>query len=128
MANLEFNAKLVQKLPIQEGQGKNGPWKKQDIIVETIEDKFPKKICVSIWGDKIDDSLLNIGAMLNIAFNVESREFNGRWYTDIKAWKVQPMNAGQPSGGNASMPPDYPQAPMPTEEPPFDSPEDDLPF
>lgn len=86
---MQFTAKLIQVLPLQTGNGKNGQWKKQDIIVET-GDQYPKKVCVSIWGDKINESLLKAGTMLTISFDVESREYNGRWYTDVKAWKVEP--------------------------------------
>jgi hypothetical protein len=85
---MQLTAKLVQVLPLQTGTGKNGQWKKQDIIVET-DAAYPKKICVSIWGDKIDAGQLQPGNMLKIDFDVESREFNGRWYTDVKAWKIE---------------------------------------
>ena len=93
---MELKAKLVQLLPLQTGTGKNGEWKKQDIIVET-EGQYPKKVCISIWGDKINTNQLQIGRMLNISFDVESREYNGRWYTDVKAWKIDSAE-----GGNAS--------------------------
>lgn len=89
---MQLTAKLVQVLPLQTGTGKNGQWKKQDIIVEK-EGQYPKKVCVSIWGDKINESLLKAGSMLAISFDVESREYNGRWYTDVKAWKVEPAGA-----------------------------------
>jgi len=46
---MELTGKLVAVLPEQTGNGKNGVWKKQDVVVET-EGKFPKKVCVSIWG------------------------------------------------------------------------------
>ncbi len=85
---MNLTAKLTQLLPLQTGAGKNGPWKKQDIILET-EGQFPKLICVSIWGDKIDNSQLQIGNNLKIDFVLESREYNGRWYTDVKAWKIE---------------------------------------
>jgi hypothetical protein len=84
---MELKAKLIQLLPLQSGEGKNGPWKKLDIIVET-ESQYPKKVCISIWGDKINTSVLQLGNQLNISFDVESREYNGRWYTDCKAWKI----------------------------------------
>jgi hypothetical protein len=74
-------------LPEQSGTGKNGPWKKQDVIVET-GGRFPRKVCVSVWGDKIDKNILKEGAVCNFFINVESREFKGRWYTDVKAWKI----------------------------------------
>jgi hypothetical protein len=47
---MQFTAKLTQLLPIQTGSGKNGEWKKQDILVET-DGQNPKKVCVSIWGN-----------------------------------------------------------------------------
>ena len=112
---MQVTAKLIQLLPLQTGTGKTGSaWKKQDIIVETNA-QYPKKICISIWGDKIDRSVLQEGALLTISFDVESREYNGRWYTDVKAWKVEPAEAGRNS------------APEP---PPSmaDMPENDLPF
>lgn len=90
---MQLTARLIQVLPLQTGNGKNGQWKKQDIIVET-DGQYPKKICISIWGDKISESQLVIGNSLKIDFDVESREYNGRWYTDVKAWKVEPAGAG----------------------------------
>ena len=85
---MQLEAKLINLLPLQTGTGKNGEWKKQDIIVET-GGNYPKKICISMWGDKINESVLKEGNMLDISFDVESREYNGRWYTDVKAWKVE---------------------------------------
>ena len=93
---MQFTAKLLQLLPLQSGTGKNGQWKKQDIIVET-ETTYPKKICVSIWGDKIDASQLQPGNQLKIDFDVESREYNGRWYTDVKAWKIEVAVSSSPA-------------------------------
>ena len=115
---MELTAKLVQVLPLQRGTGKNGEWKKQDVIVET-GGQYPKKVCISIWGDKINESALQMGNMLNISFDVESREYNGRWYTDVKAWKVEV--AGGNAGGNSyadEMPPDVQ----------YSDDKDDLPF
>ena len=84
---MNIKAKLIQLLPLQTGMGKNGQWRKQDIIVET-DGQYPKKISISIWGDKINEKQLQIGNQLNIDFELESREFNGKWYTDIRAWKI----------------------------------------
>lgn len=85
---MQRSAKLVQLLPLQTGTGKNGQWKKQDMIVET-DGQYPKKICISAWGDKINEDVLKVGNRLKIDFDVESREYNGRWYTDVKAWKIE---------------------------------------
>jgi hypothetical protein len=88
---MQLTAKLTQLLPIQTGTGKNGDWKKQDIIVET-DGQYPKKVCISIWGDKIKDGQLQIGNLLQIDFDIESREYNERWYTELKAWKISIQN------------------------------------
>src|SRR6478735_2641578 len=103
---MQLTAKLVQLLPLQTGTGKNGAWRKQDIIVET-EGQYPKKICISIWGDKINESQLQAGNQLKIDFDIESREYNGKWYTDIKAWKVEAASSGmQESPGTSINTPD----------------------
>ena len=114
---MQVTARLIQMLPLQTGNGKNGPWKKQDIIVETTA-QYPKKICISIWGDKINPSVLQDGAMLNISFDVESREYNGRWYTDVKAWKIESAGSAGASSGTA---PQFSAADEPAGS-------DDLPF
>jgi Protein of unknown function (DUF3127). len=84
---MDISGKIVQFLPVQTGQGKNGTWKKQEFILETF-DTYPKKICIAVWGDKIDLSPFKPGDTVDVSFDVESREYNGRWYTDVKAWKV----------------------------------------
>lgn len=94
---MQLIAKLTQMLPLQTGAGKNGEWRKQDLIVET-EGQYPKKICISVWGDKINTKQLVVGNKLKIDFDVESREYNSRWYTDVKAWKLEVVGAN--SGGN----------------------------
>ncbi len=91
---MQLTAKLIQVLPLQTGTSKNGEWKKQDVIVET-DGQYPKKICISIWGDKINESQLTVGNELKIDFDIESREYNGRWYTDVKAWKIELAAATQ---------------------------------
>jgi hypothetical protein len=85
---MEIIATIQQILPLVTGQGKNGEWRKQEIIIET-GDQYPKKVCLSIWGDKINESVLKIGATLKFSLEIESREYNGRWYTDVKAWKYE---------------------------------------
>ena len=79
---MNLTAKLVQLLPLQSGESKNGTWRKQDVIVIT-EGQYPKKICVSIWGDKINESQLQVGNSLIMSYELESHEFNNKWYTDV---------------------------------------------
>ena len=88
---MQLSGKLIQLLPIQSGTSKNGEWKKQDMIVET-DGQYPKKVCISIWGEKTNNDQLQIGNLLKIDFDIESREYNNKWYTDIKAWKIELAN------------------------------------
>lgn len=92
---MQLTAKLIQVMPVQTGMGKNGEWRKQSIILET-DGMYPKKVCVTLWGDKINESVLQIGNLLDVSFDIESREYNGNWYTDLRAWKVDPAGAGTP--------------------------------
>ena len=88
MENSKITGKVIKVLPLQTGAGKNGEWKKQEIIIET-HGQYKKKVCVVIWGDKINANDLVEGKELEVAFDIESREYNGKWYTEVKAWKVE---------------------------------------
>ena len=118
--SLEITGTLDKKLPVQSGSSARGPWKKQEFIVNTQE-QYPKKVCISVWGeDKVKDlEKYQVGDKVKVAFNISSREFNGRWYTDLRVWRIEP------AGGAA------PAAPMPTvDDMPADLEDgnDDLPF
>lgn len=117
--SMELTAKLIKLLPEQSGEGKNGRWVKQDFIVETME-QYSKKVCISVWGDKTDlIKTQNPGDVLKISINIESREYNEKWYTDIKAWKIE---KDAPSAGQDSPPISENDIPPPPEN------EDVLPF
>jgi hypothetical protein len=84
---MELSGKILQKLSLQTGTGKNGEWKKQEYIIES-KGHVPRKVCFSLWGDKINQFDLKEGEEVTVAFDLESREYNGRWYTDVRAWKI----------------------------------------
>lgn len=116
---MEIKGKLVEVLPVQTGESKNGgQWKKQTIIIET-DGQYPKKVCITIWGDKIDANSFATGSTLTAFIDIESREFNGRWYTDVKAWKIE-AGSNEPASGQ--------EAPPPPIEEPLPGGDDDLPF
>jgi hypothetical protein len=101
--NIVLTGRLLNILPQQSGTGKNGTWIKQDFIIET-PGEYPRKVCVSAWGDKAGEvSGLSEGDTLQVSVNIESREFNERWYTDVKAWRIE--KTSDPSGAPASPPP-----------------------
>lgn len=89
---MEVKGKVLQLLQLQSGMGKKGPWKKQEFILET-QSQYPKKVCLSLWGDKVDQFNVAVGELLTVSVDLESREYNGRWYTEARAWKVDKENS-----------------------------------
>jgi hypothetical protein len=99
---LEIKGKIIEILPEKSGQSANGEWRKQEYILET-DTSYPKKICFMAWGDKIGEFNLQQGENVEVSVDLESREYNGRWYTDVKAWKVSKDEMGannEPTYGN----------------------------
>lgn len=109
---MELEGKIIQINPLQSGESRNGAWKKQEFIVET-KSQYPKKVCVTVWGDKIDQFGLKQNEDVTLSVELESREFNGRWYTDVKVWKVDRAGAT-----HYDVP--EPEILPPSNEPPFD--------
>lgn len=122
---MEIKGKIVTVLPMQTGQGKNGEWKKQDYIVEyNLESQYPKKMLFNLWGDKIDQFQIQEGQMVKVDFDVDCREFNGRWFNDIRAWRVEKES----SVSAVSSPEMAPPPPFSATDIPAESGDTDLPF
>lgn len=87
---MNITGKLLKSLPLESGEGQNGEWKKQPILIET-DGEYPKEICIDIWNGKIDLSQLKTGQTITVSVNVESRlhEASGRYFTNISAWKIE---------------------------------------
>ena len=100
--SMELKGKVIQLLPVETGMGKKGQWKKQLFIVET-QSQYPKKVCLSAWGDKIDQFKVTTGDMVVASVELESREYNNRWYTEARAWKIVKESAGQSHEGVDSV-------------------------
>lgn len=113
---MDLIGKVIQVLPLQEGIGKTGnPWKVQSYIVETLE-QYPRKVCVEVFGeDRIKNNPCNIDDIVTVSFDIESREYNGRWYTSIRAFRIQ-------QGANTAQAPVAPVAPVPAAAPAAASP------
>jgi len=116
--DLSITGSITEILPEQSGEGRNGQWRKQEFILET-EGDYPKQICIVQWGENIDRFGLQTGERVKAHIDLQSREFNGRWYTDVKAWKVE---RDQSQGGPPST------SGEPFLEPPLDDGDDGLPF
>ena len=99
---MEITGKLIQKLPVKSGVSSSGNnWSKAEFVIETIE-QYPRKVCANLWGDRaraLDQ--FQEGALITVSFDLESREFNGNWYTDVKAWKVEAATPAAAAGAPA---------------------------
>lgn len=84
---MEISGKIIAVLPLVSGEGRNGLWRSQDYVLETA-DQYPKKVCFNLFNDRIDQFPVAIDDVVTVSFDIESREYNGKWYTTIRAWKV----------------------------------------
>lgn len=118
---MEIVGKVISVLPLQQGVSArtNNPWSIKTFIIETQEN-FPRKVAVEIFGDqRIADNPCEVDQIVTVSFDLESREFNGRWYTSVRAWKVQQgaITNQMPAAGatqpmvQPAMPGAVPQAP-----------------
>ena len=135
---LELEGRIVRKLGVQSGTSARGAWSKQEFVFEYQEGNFPTQVCMNVWGeDKVRElDKYQVGDKVKISFNLSSREYNGRWYTDVRAWRIEPAGSASQQTGYAQPSPGYGapasepmSAPMPSADD-MSSPlsEDDLPF
>ena len=119
---MELVGKIIQVLPAQEGVGRNGnPWKVQPYVLETL-DQYPRKVHFEVFGeDRIKQNPCDIDQLVTVSFDIESREFNGRWYTSIRAWKIQQGDTTQVAApAPAAAPVVAPVAAAPAQDAPAD--------
>ena len=105
---MEIKGKIIVALPEMSGTSKAGnAWKKREYVLETQE-TYPKKVFFNFFGDRVDQFPLNVGDVITLSFDIDSREFNGRWYTDIRGWKAE--KEGATSSAAAPVVEDFPGA------------------
>ena len=137
---MELIGKIIQVLPERSGTSARtgSEWRMGSYVLETTTDRFPRKMMFEVFGsDKIQQFNIQVGEMLRVSFDIDAREYQGRWYNSIRAWNVDrnlndPMLQA-PVAGLDTTPFGEPVAvPMPTTVPeaaPFASSNaDDLPF
>jgi hypothetical protein len=119
--SLQLKGKVEKIYDIQSGVSKAGnEWKKQEFVIET-DDSFARKVCFTLFNDKISLAQgLTPGKVVNVSFNVESREYNGKWFHNINAWQITPAEPDMPE-----PPPEFGEKDIPPEP---DEPINDLPF
>ena len=132
---MEIIGKVVRLGALTEGTSARGPWRKQDLIIET-EEQFPKTVCLTCWTNQIDEiQKFAPGQTIKAQIDLSSREFNGKWYTDVRVWRFEPVGAttapaAAPQPMQQPMMHQTPPAAAPATEyfPPAGDSVDDLPF
>jgi maltodextrin utilization protein YvdJ len=85
---LELTGKVFKIKEEVTGEGRNGVWKKREFAI-TTDEEYPKNVAFTAWGDKADKAAkLKIDETIKVYFNAESREYNDRFYTDLRAWSI----------------------------------------
>ncbi|MFC0182591.1 protein of unknown function [Pseudarcicella hirudinis] len=129
---LEVIGKLIKVLPEVTGQGRNGAWVKQEFVLETQE-QYPKKVCMAAWGDKTNElRQFALGDTLKASISIESREYNERWYTEVRAFRIDLNNSdagySAPQQNQGFAPRAATQSAPVADLPSFSEDDQDLPF
>ncbi len=91
---MEISGKIIMVLPERGGvsQRSGSEWKVASYVLETME-QYPRKCCFEVFGtDRIAQFNIQVGQMLTVSLDIDAREYNGRWYNQIRAWKVVPYD------------------------------------
>ena len=131
---MEFTGRIIAVLEARSGvSARTGnTWKTQDYVIEESMGQFPKRMVFNVFGeDNIQRFNIQMGQELTVSFDVNAREYNGRWFNDIRAWNVVPATpaAGAPVAAGTAPAAAAPVAAPATST--FESAEDsssDLPF
>ncbi len=114
---MEVEGMIIHDLPMQEGVSKAGrPWKKKEWVLETAG-TYPKKVKFTVFGDRVDYLNFEMGKSYAVTVEIDSREFQGRWYTDINCLGARPLDGVQGMGNfGANAAPGFAQ-PAPAAQP-----------
>ena len=138
---MEITGKIIAVLPAQGGvsQRTGNPWKSQDYVIET-HDQYPKRCCFRVFGEeKINQFNIQLGEEMTVSFDIDSHEYQGRWFNDVRAWAVNrniqapgavPGAGVAPAAPIPGVAPAAPaEAPCPPQQPAAEGGSaDDLPF
>lgn len=122
------NAKIMLVQPTQTGVSKAGKdWSKRGFVIESPTDSS-KKLFMSAWGE-LTETIPPTGTFIDVVFDIDSKEYNGRWYTEIRATSITRVNIPI-DNGNKEVERDFPYPPLPEDNdfPSTPQPDSDLPF
>lgn len=130
---MEIVGKAIAALPVKSGvsQRTGEQWQSREYVIETQE-QYQKRICFEVFGtDKLKEFNIRNNDLIKVHFDITAREYNGKWYNSIRAWKVEHVNQdGSAAGATANqVAASSPQAPATqSAAPTAQGSDDDLPF
>ena len=105
---MELQGKIIQALPVKTGTSARGEWKVQEFVLETLDAQYPRRMVFSVFGEeKLQRFNIQVGQDVNVSFDIDAREYNGKWFNSIRAFDVRPV---------------VPNVQAPTDNPPFVTP------
>lgn len=131
---MELIGKAIASLPVKSGVSKKTgeQWQSREYVIETQE-QYPKRMCFEVFGtDKLKEFGIRNNDLIKVHFDITAREYNGKWYNSIRAWKVEHVNPDDSVVGSTAAAPApqaaAPAAPAPVAAPTTQESDDDLPF
>lgn len=90
---MEKQGKIIAIMPERSGVSSRGKeWASQDFVLQEYDQQYPRRICFSVFGrERLDMFNLQVGENVTVAFDINAREYNGRWYNDLQAYDVRPL-------------------------------------
>jgi len=105
---MELQGKIIAALPERSGTSQRGEWKVQEFVLETLDSQYPRKMVFDVFGaDRLQRFNVQVGQIVNVAFDIDAREYNGRWYNSIRAYdvrQVDPNAAPAPAAAPVASP------------------------
>jgi len=88
---MELSGRVIVVCPVVTGEGRNGTWRKQEYVIEhDPNSQYPKKMMFNLWGDTIEQFNIQVGQNIKVLFNIDAREYNGKWFNDLRGYRVEP--------------------------------------
>ena len=133
---MELQGKVIAALPERSGVSARGEWKSQEFVIEYQENQYPRHMAFSVFGaDRLQRFNIQVGQTVLVAFDIDAREWNGRWFTDIRAFDVRqvdpnaaPVAQSAPVMQSVPVAEANPEAPFPPQQEAAGESADELPF
>ena len=100
---MELQGKVIAVLPARSGVSARGEWKSQSFVIET-HDSFPRKMVFDVFGEeRLSRFNIQLGQEVNVSFDIDAHEYNGRWFNNIRAFDVRLVDPNTVSAAPAAQ-------------------------